>query len=252
MRICKVSALTNNCIWILYNQKKYSIIIDPGDATPVLNIINKKCLIPIAIFLTHHHDDHVNGVVEILKHFNINVYGPQETKNKGTTKIVSEKDSIKLLNKNFNVLFLPGHTLGHIGFYSYPWLFCGDSFFSGGCGRLIEGSYKQMYNSIKKINKLPSKTLIYSGHEYIFDNLNFALSVLKKDKFIKKYLNKLKKLNLQNKPILPTCLFIERKINIFLRCNEIVLKKSLNYSNSCSDLLIFKTLRKKKDNFEYL
>lgn len=248
MNLINIPVFLDNYVWLLYDKHKFTIIVDPGIAEPVLDIIDKNNFIPIAILLTHNHNDHVGGVKNILKYFNIPVYGPKETEKKGTNKILYENDNFTLLHKKFYIIFLPGHTMNHIGYYCPPWLFCGDTIFSAGCGRIFEGNFKKMYESIQKIKKLPSKTIICPGHEYTLNNLNFSISILPRDNFIKKYKKKIIKIRLNNKSSLPTSLYIEKKINLFFRCNDITLKKALN-TNLNKEWLIFKLLRKRKDFF---
>lgn len=249
MQLISLNVLSDNYIWILsYNEQ--AIIIDPGVSKPVLNLLLKKKLIPIAILLTHYHKDHVDGVSDILTKFNIPVYGPKETCMLGTNKIVSEGDNFLLFNKEFIVIHLPGHTLGHIGFYSNPWLFSGDTIFSGGCGKIFEGMSKTMYESFKKINSLPSETIICSGHEYTLRNLIFAQSLLPTDKIIINFKKKIQNCYLKKKKILPTTLDLERKINIFLRCHDFKIHNAINYyPSSGKEWKVFSKLRKKKDCF---
>lgn len=251
VKLIKVSALKDNYIWFLYNHNNECIIIDAGDHIPVLNTINKLQLSPVAFLLTHHHYDHVGGIKKLIQYYSVPVYGPKETSNQGTNRVVDENDKLILLNHTFDILALPGHTMGHIGFYSKPWLFCGDTMFSAGCGRIFEGTYKQMYTSLQKINNLPSDTLICTAHEYTLTNINFAVSILPGDKIINSYHRRIIKLRLNNQSTVPTTLNLERQINIFLRCNDINLQKSLYYN--CppeEEWLIFTKLRNKKDNFQ--
>lgn len=248
MNLICIPSLKNNYIWLLHDNYKNAIIIDPGQAFPVLNIIKKYSLIPTAILLTHNHADHKDGVIDLVKYFNIPVYGPKDTLDKYTTDIVSEDNSLILLGKKFYIIHLPGHTLNHLGFYSKPWLFCGDTMFSGGCGRLFEGTAKDMYGSLQKIKRLPLKTIICVGHEYTLNNLYFAISLLPTDNFIESHIQQK---TLTNKFNVPTTLYIEKKINLFLRCDDIKVHKVLNFYPSSyeEEWIILDLLRKKKDYF---
>ncbi|CUX95822.1 Hydroxyacylglutathione hydrolase [Candidatus Gullanella endobia] len=251
MYLISIPALVDNYIWILYNKNRQCLIVDPSEAAPVLKVLTDYQLTPVAILLTHHHQDHVDGVARLLQNFQIPIYGPEETRSKGATHIVSENDSLILLNYYFSIITLPGHTLGHIGFYSAPWFFCGDTVFSAGCGRLFEGTPEQMYKSFQKINQFPSNTIICPAHEYTLSNLNFATSLLPQDSFIIAYKNKIKKLRLKNKSSLPTKLSLERKINLFFRCHDITLKNTLNlYPPPGEEWHIFSILRKKRNFFK--
>ncbi|WP_159714487.1 hydroxyacylglutathione hydrolase [Blochmannia endosymbiont of Camponotus nipponensis] len=251
MNIIRIPALTTNYIWLLYNYRNECIIIDPGETIQILNILNKFKFKLRAILLTHNHSDHVNGVDTLIQYFpKTTVYGPMETKNSGAKILVSEGDYFTLLQKKFTVLNLSGHTLGHIGFYSEPWLFCGDTVFSAGCGKIYDGTIRHMYESFIKIKNLPHNTLIFSGHEYTLSNLKFATFVLPQDQFITNYYKKIIKLRENNQPTVPTTIKLELTINPFFRCNHLDIKKSLNLSPDIKEeWQIFYELRKKKDSF---
>ncbi|MCR3756474.1 MAG: hydroxyacylglutathione hydrolase GloB [Candidatus Westeberhardia cardiocondylae] len=246
----------DNYIWILFNKYKQCLIIDPGDIKKTLKTIKKNQLTPIAVLLTHHHNDHTNAVPKLKKIFSIEVYGPEETKKKGTTKILNQKNKIKLLNKKFHIISLPGHTLGHIGYYcneyKHPLLFCGDTIFSAGCGNILKGKEKNMYKSIKKISNLPNDTLLFPSHEYTLNNINFSAYILPNDLNIKSYQKKIYYMRLKKQPTLPTILYIEKKINIYFNCNNINLQKKLNFKLKHNKTwCMLKELRKRKKIFDY-
>lgn len=251
MNLNSIPAFQDNYIWVLNDETGRCLIVDPGEAAPVLAAIAENGWQPEAILLTHHHNDHVGGVSDLHRHYpNLIVYGPEETRNKGTTKIVADGDRIRVFDQEFHVFATPGHTLGHICFYSAPWLFCGDTLFSGGCGRLFEGTPAQMYRSLQRINSLPEETLVCCAHEYTLSNMKFALSVLPHDLFINEYYREVKELRAKNQITLPTTLKKERQINLFLRTDDIDL---INEINKETKLLQseerFAWLRSKKDNF---
>ncbi|AEH39745.1 probable hydroxyacylglutathione hydrolase [Buchnera aphidicola (Cinara tujafilina)] len=172
----RIKALQDNYIWILQDRHKKCIIIDPGDAKKVINIIIKKKLVPKIILITHYHKDHIQGIKKLLiQYSNKKIYGPQFINKKYffVTPCFSFT-KLYLLKHIFIVLHTPGHTNHDISYFISPFLFCGDILFSGGCGKVLTGKYKDMFNSISLINFLPNNTKICSGHEYTLKNLLFS------------------------------------------------------------------------------
>lgn len=251
MNLTSIPALADNYIWVLSDEAGKCLIVDPGEASVVLERIAEECWQPQAILLTHHHHDHVDGVSALVNAFpDIVVYGPQETKNKGTTHIVGDGDKVNVLGLEFEVLATPGHTLGHISWFSSPWLFCGDTLFSGGCGRLFEGTALQMYHSFQRLNQLPEQTLICCSHEYTLSNLNFALSILPENSDLNEYFLKVKELRAKNQPTLPSTLAQERKINVFLLTEDSDLIEKIPKDTKLQQPEErFAWLRTNKDNF---
>ena len=251
MNLNSIPAFQDNYIWVLSNNDQHCLIVDPGEAAPVLKAIAEHNWVPEAILLTHHHQDHVGGVKELLQHFpQIVVYGPAETQDKGTTHIVEDGDIALVLGHEFRVIATPGHTLGHICYFSHPYLFCGDTLFSGGCGRLFEGTATQMYQSLKKIDALPDDTLICCAHEYTLANMKFALSILPHDSFINEYYRKVNELRVKKQMTLPVILKNERRNNLFLRTEDIDLINEINKKTILQQPEErFAWLRSKKDTF---
>ena len=251
MNLISIPAFQDNYIWLLSNPQKHCVIVDPGESAPVLAAVAQGQYIPQAILLTHHHNDHVGGVAELRRHFpDIPVYGPQETANKGATVIVNGGDHLTIGGQNYTIIAVPGHTLGHIAYYSEPYLFCGDTLFSAGCGRLFEGTPEQMYASIQRLALLPDETLICSAHEYTLANLKFARFILPADEDIARYQQQIMQLRAKNLPSLPVKLQFERKINVFLRCNDIDLQRKIGVISPPSSLAsVFSELRAQKDRF---
>ncbi|MCU4136979.1 hydroxyacylglutathione hydrolase [Buchnera aphidicola (Sitobion miscanthi)] len=247
MILKKIPILSDNYVWILCNIYGFCIIIDPGSSNPVIQEIKKKKWIPIAIFLTHNHLDHVGGVKKIVENFpKITVFGPDETK-QIVNKVVTDGDKIIILDKIFYVFFTPGHTSGHISYYSSPYLFCGDTLFSAGCGRVYQKKYLEMYCSLKIISSFPNNTLLCCSHEYTLSNLKFSMFYFPNDDFIKLYFKYIKKKIDFQKSSLPSYIFFERKINVFLRTDENFIKESIGLSNRHTSFEVFLDLRLKKD-----
>ncbi|KKM57071.1 hydroxyacylglutathione hydrolase [Yersinia pestis] len=251
MNLISIPAFQDNYIWLLANRQKHCVIVDPGESAPVLATLAQGQYVPQAILLTHHHNDHVGGVADLRHHFpDIPVYGPQETAKKGATVIVNDGDSLTIAGQNYTIIAVPGHTLGHIAYYSSPYLFCGDTLFSAGCGRRLEGTPEQMYASIQRLAQLPDETLICCAHEYTLSNLKFAHAILPADQDIATYQQQIEQLRSKNLPSLPVKLQFERKINVFLRCNDIDLQRKIGTTSPPDSLVsVFCELRSRKDSF---
>ena len=253
LSIKPIKALSDNYIWLVTTNEG-SIVIDPGESKQIIDLIKSNEIDLEGILITHHHYDHTNGIEEILKYKKTEVYGPKNNIN-SITKRVKQNDVFNLIGLKFEVIETPGHTLDHIAFYCFKdgksILFCGDTLFSGGCGRVFEGTYSQMYESLKKLSKLPEDTQIFCGHEYTSSNLQFACAVEPNNQFIKKYNEEIFEKTKNGVPSLPSSLKIEQMINPFIRCNEENLIDNINkkFGEVSSEIEIFSTLRKWKDDF---
>ena len=254
IKVEPIPAFSDNYIWLVTTNEG-SIVIDPGDANPVIEYLNKnKDLTLNSILLTHHHYDHSGGIEDLRKKYDLKVFGPNN-QIKSVDHRVVEGDEILVNGLVFKIIEVPGHTLDHIAFYydgdDNPILFCGDTLFAAGCGRVFEGTFDQMYESLLKLKKLPENTIVYSGHEYTTSNLMFATHVEPLNKNIRDSLSKVQELRSKNIPTLPTSIKEEKLINPFLRCDDedlqIIMRKKFN--TDLSELNIFSALREWKDNF---
>lgn len=236
-----IPALKDNYIWLLENANKQVVIIDPGEAAPVLSYMKKYHLSPLAILLTHHHIDHTGGVTELKAAYpDIEAYGPSEINLQ--INHLENINELLIADFRYEVISVPGHTLGHLAYYCQPYLFCGDTLFSAGCGRIFEGDYKQMLSSLNKLKLLPDDTLICAGHEYTLTNLDFAQMLVPEDQVIHEYYDFICK----KKITLPSILTKEKQINLFLRCEDKNLQNKFNCNN---ELEMFTFFRSQKDIF---
>jgi hydroxyacylglutathione hydrolase len=227
-------------------------IVDPSEFIPCDTIISKNYKKLDFILNTHHHYDHVGGNEELKKKYNSKVLGFENDKNRipQIDTVLKDNQEFKIGTLNFTTIFIPGHTRGHVAFYfkKERVVFSGDTLFSLGCGRVFEGTYKQMFQSLNKLKNLPGETKVYCGHEYTFKNLEFCLKFNPNNDFLKKKKDDIK-LSLKNKkPTIPSTIADEIKANIFFRVNDPDVKKAINLENS-PDIEIFTKLRDLKDNF---
>ena len=218
MNIFDIPAFTDNYIWAIQIDDSITVI-DPGDSKPVLNILEEKKLKLQDILITHHHHDHTGRLLELKNYISGKVYGPKNQNIDGIDVSLAENDLMETLGYEFRLIETPGHTLDHIAFYSQQTdvLFCGDTLFSAGCGRLFEGTYDQLHDSIQKINELPGQTKIYCGHEYTESNLKFAKAVEPLNQNVNSRYNETLELRKKGIPTLPSTLELELKTNPFLR-----------------------------------
>lgn len=220
--IIPISAFRDNYIWTWFDHPtKTAWVVDPGDATPVIQTLNQKGFDLAGILLTHHHHDHSGGVGELIRLWpNVTVFGSYKSMVKEINFPVKEGIEIQCSPFQFKVLEIPGHTLDHIAFYNDKMLFCGDTLFSAGCGRVFEGTPEMMYQSLEKLANLPKNTQVYCGHEYTQANLKFAHHVEPKNPYIASKIEQVNDLRAKQFPTLPSTLSEERQMNPFLRCLE--------------------------------
>lgn len=219
MRIEAITALKDNYIWVL-RHGRHAIVIDPGAAQPVLTYLEREDLALTGIWLTHHHPDHSGGVLDLLKQYPVPVYASEKSPLSCITHRVKDQDTIKLAPfPAFHVLAIPGHTLDHVAFYHHPQLFCGDTLFTGGCGRAFEGTPEQLYQSLCRLVALGDNTLVYCGHEYTVNNLQFALAVEPNNAELQARMQETLALRAKGQPTVPATIAVERQTNPFLRCD---------------------------------
>ncbi len=255
LKIHAVNAFQDNYIWLIQAEHSQQVlIVDPGDATPVLNTLDTLGLIPAAILITHHHADHVGGITELLSHFSVPVYGPVQERIPHITHPVSDQDEIELdpLFPSIKVFDTPGHTAGHICYLTENKLFCGDTLFAGGCGRLLGGTASELFASLQRLKQLPGDTQIYCAHEYTQANLRFAKAVDADNQALQQRIDAVADKRKHHLATVPSLMADELATNPFLRCDTQAIKKAaerfigrpLNSSEA-----VFTTLRRWKDQF---
>lgn len=219
VQVKAIKAFSDNYIWCLNEPGSTAAwVVDPGQAEPVLNYLAEAGLTLAGILITHHHYDHTDGVNTLREEFaGIDVYGPANSPFKGITKALNDGDKITVLNTEFTIITTPGHTLDHICYTNPALAFTGDTLFSGGCGRLFEGTAEQMQYSFDKLKKLPSTCKIYCTHEYTQANLAFALTVEPSNRDLIEYAQWVDTKRNNKQITLPSTLALELKINPFMR-----------------------------------
>lgn len=257
MQIHRLSVLTDNYIFLLHDpEQNVAVVVDPAEAQPVLHQLKQLNATLIAIFNTHHHHDHVGGNRQLLQAFpKAVVYGGVEDRGRipGQSVFLQEGDLVTFANRTAEIFFVPGHTRAHIAYY-FPAdvpngageLFCGDTIFAGGCGRLFEGTPAQMVDSLNKLRTLPDNTRIWCAHEYTLKNLQFALTVDTKNSRLQQRFAEVKAARDRSEATIPSVLGIEKQTNPFLRWDVPELQAATKAQN---DIQTFSRLRGMKDHF---
>ena len=251
--IVPVSAFKDNYVWTLRNDR-HAAVVDPGEARPVLEYLARERLELAAILATHHHADHVGGIAELLAKRKVPVFGPRNEPIPTLTRAVSEGDEVSIpeLGAVFSVIDIPGHTRAHIAYYGAGALFCGDTLFACGCGRLFEGTAQQMYASLQKLLALPDDTKVYCGHEYTLANIGFAKAVEPRNGALAERLARDERLRDAGRPTLPSTLGEEKATNPFLRCQEAAVIESANKylgARVADPVKVFAAIRDWKNKF---
>jgi hydroxyacylglutathione hydrolase len=260
MTLVPLPALADNYIWMLQNGT-HAIVVDPGEAEPVFDALARDHLQLAAILVTHHHGDHTGGVAALREATGAVVHGPATERIPQPATPLSGGDHAEALGLRFEVIDVPGHTAGHIAFFlpasaadaRTPILFSGDTLFSGGCGRLFEGTPAQMLASLERLSSLPDDTLVCCGHEYTLSNLRFASAVEPNNAELAQYMARCESLRARGQPTLPARLGLERRVNPFLRSREATVLQALRshagLSANTAPADVFAALRQWKNEF---
>ena len=244
-----IPAFQDNYIWLLHNRCD-AIVIDPGDAKPVMAALEAQQLKLRQILITHHHNDHIGGVVELLQSYPAQVYAPKYEQYAFEHIALSDGDEITIptLGLSFKVLWLPGHTNGHIAYQNNVYLFSGDVLFSAGCGRLFEGTPEEMLHSLNRLKKLNPTTQVFCTHEYTLKNIEFALTLEPTNPALQARKIEALQLRQTNQPTLPTTIETELNINPFLRCDQEEIIKNSN-AQTIDELAVFTCIRNLRNHY---
>ncbi len=255
MDLIALPAFSDNYIWMLHDGTD-AVVVDPGDAAPVAAALDERRLALAAILVTHHHGDHVGGVDALRSRLKGEVYGPRRERIPEPFVALSDGDVVELLGRRFEVIDVPGHTAGHIAYFdagrdSAPLLFCGDTLFSGGCGRLFEGTAEQMHASLSRLAALPGDTRVCCAHEYTLSNLKFARAVEPGNAALARYQAECEAVRAAGRATLPSRIAVERDINPFLRCAVPAVAAAGRTQGASSDegAEVFAALRRWKNEF---
>lgn len=264
LKVSSIRAFSDNYIWVLDQDGTDLCIVDPGDAAPVLAALHAYNLSLSSILVTHHHADHTGGINALLAEFpGTPVYGPRCNKIESITHPLGEGDSLSVAGIEFTVISVPGHTLDHIAYFApcdldkegarSALLFCGDTLFAGGCGRIFEGNPYMMYKSLEKLASLPGATMVYCAHEYTLGNLRFALHADPCNPDIIERIQQVNDALNAGIPSVPSMLLVELRTNPFLRCHtngvRSAVTEKMAISADSSDIDVFAALRRWKDGF---
>jgi hydroxyacylglutathione hydrolase len=255
LSVLTVPAFEDNYLWLI-NDGVHAAVVDPGDAAPIIEALASHGLALTAILLTHHHADHVGGVSELLRRFKVPVFGPRHENIAGVTHPLAEGDRLTVpeMGLHLEVLDVPGHTRGHIAYVAPDpgWLFCGDTLFAGGCGRLFEGTPEQMVASLAKLAALPDATQVYCAHEYTLANLRFAREAEPGNAALQERIRHEQAVRDRGQPTVPTTIGVEKATNPFLRYREEeIVNRLINNKlvDSGEPITVFAALRQWKNSY---
>lgn len=256
LKVTEVRAFADNYIWLIHapHDSQQVVAVDPGEAAPVTRVLADRGLKLAGILMTHHHADHVGGVSELLRSHAVPTFGPATEKVPGEPTRLREGDAAAFasLGLDFRVLDVPGHTAGHIAYVGHDAVFCGDTLFSGGCGRLFEGTPEQMAASLAKLAALPEETQVYCAHEYTVANLKFGLAVEPDNAEAASHLGHCEDLRSRDEATVPSNIRRERNVNPFLRCHRHTVKQAAERraGRGLNPTEVFTVIRQWKDGFK--
>jgi len=250
--ITAIPALQDNYIWAIH-EGKHAAVVDPGEAAPVLEFLNTRGLQLDAILCTHRHADHIGGISELRKVYNVPVYGRRHPNNPHITHDLREGDQLKLepFGIEFDIIEIPGHLNDHIAYLAPEILFCGDVLFGGGCGRNFEGSPAQLHHSLQRLAQLPDQTRVYCAHEYTAANLRFAMACEPGNSALQQRVTATQHLRAANQITLPSTIALEKATNPFLRCTQPEIIRTLQQRGltDTAELGVFTAMREWKNHF---
>lgn len=255
MKVIQIPLLRDNYAYLIVcDRTNRAAVVDPSEAEPVLRQVEKEKVALTAILNTHHHRDHTGGNPGLLEHFPLEVYGHMADKGRipGLTHPLRDGDEVRVGQLRGRVLFIPGHTKGHVAYLFENRLFCGDTLFVAGCGRLFEGTAEQMHDSLTKLLQLPEDTLVYCGHEYTEKNLQFALTLEPNSKKLAEKMQGVRSLRARSVSTVPSTMAEEKETNPFLRWHSKEIQDNLrkNFPHLGLDpVSVFAKLRELKDQF---
>jgi hydroxyacylglutathione hydrolase len=249
INIIPIPAFEDNYIWLLHNNRD-AVVVDPGDAGPVIAVLKQLNLTLNAILITHHHSDHVGGVSSLLAYRAVPVYAPQYENFAFEHIKLADGDEITLpeIAQSFRVMWLPGHTLGHIAYVNDEMLLCGDVLFGAGCGRLFEGTPAQMLASLTRLKTLKPSTKVYCTHEYTAKNITFAQTLEPDNADLQARASAVKQLRQQQLPSLPSTIALELATNPYLRCTQASIIKNSGTKNQ-DELSVFTAIRTLRNHY---